>query len=170
MISGGYVIKSALTKDEKDTFIDDVLPKSIEGKYTSLRGNWIFELEKEDKNSGTFELTTTDGEIIEENKRKTWTRDDDELTLFLGNREFYFLIADDGLIELEDEDEEPDYHDYVAPKGSKFDYEIGDFEFCKDGTFSTYEYTGTYYVKNNIIYCEYEKIKIGDSYIDVDNL
>ncbi len=171
LISGGYVIKSALTKDGKDAFIDDVLPKSIEGKYTSLRGNWVFELEKEDKNSGTFELTTTDGEIIEENKRKTWTKDDDKLTLFLGDREFYFLIVDGGIIELEDEDEDPDYYDYLAPKGSEFDYEIGNFEFHKDRTFSLGSrnglYKGTYYVKNDIIYCKRETIEIGGVEIDV---
>jgi len=134
---------------------------SIAGKYESLAGNWIYELKQEDKNSGTFKLYTKDGEVLYENKRKTWTREGDILTLRLGDDKTCFKVVDGALICLEDEDgdplDEPLYADYVAPKGRYFSYEIGRYIFSEDGTY-TYKYSDNeydYYAKNGIIYCRY---------------
>ena len=140
---------------------------SLEGTYTSLNGNWIFEIEQTDKNAGTFELYTTDGETIGENKRKSWILEDDLLTIFLGDDELYYLVVKGGIIELEDWDEEPEYADYIAPEGSTFDYEIGNYEFYEDGTYERTSSSGEYYVENNVIYCKPYSTMYSYSYGDV---
>lgn len=140
--------------------------KSLNGRYVSLRNSWTYELKQTDKNSGTFELYDADGEIYKSNKRKTWSREDNLLILRLGDDENYFLIVDDGLIEIDDDDEEPECAGYIAPRGKFFDYEIGNYEFSADGTYSISDYSGKYYVEKNVIYCKQNSYRYSYTYGD----
>lgn len=132
---------------------------SIEGRYVSVKGSRTYVLKQNDEHSGTFEVYTADGETIEDNKRKTWSSQDDLLTMFLGDDEYYFAIVDGGLIGLEDDDDEPAYSDYIAPEGSWFDYEIGNYSFNADGTYSLSGSSGKYYVEDDIIYCKRDSVQ-----------
>ena len=48
---------------------------------------------------------------------------------------YYAVDNDEGLIEIDDIDEEPDYSEYFAPEGDTFEYEIGGNQFYTDGTY-----------------------------------
>lgn len=141
----------------------------IAGTYTCLTSDKTYILKQTSKNSGTFEMYK-DGVLVgDENIRytKTWTRNGDVLTLtYDDDTVYYFFIADNALIAIDNESDEPTYSDYIAPRGDTFNYEIGAYEFFSDGTLvwhpkdyyyadgSYYYADGSYYKDGNIIYCQ----------------
>ena len=133
----------------------------IDGSYKSIVSDRVILLEETDTDEGTFSIFEGGNPIDRKNMRykKTWKRVGDVLTLeYDDDSTWYYLVIEEGLIKLDDEDELPDFAEYIAPEGDTFEYEIDGVTFHEDGT---YEYTmsyygtatGKYYRKDNVIYC-----------------
>lgn len=126
------------------------------GTFVGLGGSWDFVFHNDDENSGTFEIYEEGKKVGRENIRyiNTWSLEDNILSLIRDeSTSYYYMVFDGFLIELDDKDSEPDYTNYIAPEGDRFDYHIGHYWFESNGSVSDEYVGGSYYREDNIIYC-----------------
>ena len=133
---------------------------SVDGYYETPNGEGGIKFTKTGLSEGTF-VMYEDGEPYDVNEYKrnmnTWELDGTVLCLTLdGEYDRYCKVYGDCLILIEDEDDDPEYREYIAPKGNRFRYEIDDYVFYKDGTYGfSWDYgdtRGDYYREDNVIY------------------
>ncbi|MBQ8350559.1 MAG: hypothetical protein IJY20_00755 [Clostridia bacterium] len=109
-------------------------------------------LKAKDDESGTFAVYDEDGNPLNaSNKRYTWTFEDNIVTLTQSDDSLYLYVSGNALI-LVDEDGKAELHDYIAPKGKRFDWECNGYVFFDDGTYTSRYDNGNYYVKDNTIF------------------
>ena len=136
---------------------------SFNGTYDSITSNRSYVFEHDKDNTGNFEMYDDGEKVGDSNKRyeNTWELKDDVLIMKRNDSVYgYYKVFGDVLVEIKNEESDPEMFEYIAPKGKKFDWEYGAYEFYKNGT--VYEYSkysgmsrsGDYYVDNNIIYAK----------------